>query len=95
MPETNPTGSPVSIREFRIEDAEAVHRWFNNPEATKTLMEQRDSFDMENAEGWTRAAAAGEGNDRKYAIVVPGSSSRSGSPPSTGFSSRWLPSWDA
>ncbi|MDQ2621519.1 MAG: GNAT family N-acetyltransferase [Actinomycetota bacterium] len=72
MPETNPTGSPVSIREFRIEDAEAVHRWFNNPEATKTLMEQRDSFDMENAEGWTRAAAAGEGNDRKYAIVVPG-----------------------
>ena len=72
MSSTDPAESPVSIRDFRLEDAEAVHRWFNNPEATKTLMEQRDSFDMENAKGWTRAAAAREGNDRKYAIVVPG-----------------------
>lgn len=63
---------PVSIREFRIEDAEAVHRWFNNPEATKTLMEERESFSMEQAEGWTAAAVRNEGEDRKYAIEVPG-----------------------
>lgn len=72
MSENEPAGSPVSIREFRPEDAEAVHRWFNNPEATKTLMERRDSFNLENAEGWTRAAVAQEGNDRKFAIMVPG-----------------------
>ena len=63
---------PCSIRDFRIEDAEAVHRWFNNREATKTLMEQRESFTIENAEGWTAHAARQEGEDRKYAIEVPG-----------------------
>lgn len=61
-----------SIRDFRIEDAPAVHRWFNNREATKTLMEQRESFSLENAEGWTAHAAKQEGEDRKYAIEVPG-----------------------
>ncbi len=66
------TGPPASIREFRMEDAEAVHRWFNNPKATATLMEQRDSFNRENAEGWTRAAVEQKGNDRKFAILVPG-----------------------
>lgn len=49
-----------------------MHRWFNNREATSTLMEQRDSFSMENAEGWTAHAAKQEGEDRKYAIEVPG-----------------------
>lgn len=63
---------PCSIRDFRPEDAEAVHRWFNNREATKTLMEQRESFGMENAIGWTEHAAKQEGEDRKYAIQVPG-----------------------
>jgi RimJ/RimL family protein N-acetyltransferase len=63
---------PVSIREFRPEDAEAVHRWFNNPDATRTLMEVRPSFNEEQARGWTAAAVRNEGEDRKYAIVVPG-----------------------
>jgi RimJ/RimL family protein N-acetyltransferase len=63
---------PCSIRDFRPDDAEAVHRWFNNREATKTLMEQRESFEMENAIGWTEHAAKQEGEDRKYAIEVPG-----------------------
>lgn len=63
---------PCSIREFRLDDAGAVHRWFNNPAATRTLMEQRDSFTAENAEGWTRAAVEGRGNDRKFAIMIPG-----------------------
>lgn len=66
------TKPPATIREFRMEDAESVHRWFNNPRATATLMEQRDSFNLENAEGWTRAAVEQKGNDRKFAILVPG-----------------------
>ena len=61
-----------SIRDFRIDDAAAVHRWFNNREATKTLMEQRVSFSLESAEGWTANAAEQSGEDRKYAIEVPG-----------------------
>src|SRR6202012_1038611 len=48
------------------------HRWFNNPEATKSLMEQRDSFKLEQAEGWTERARGEDGGDRKYAIVVEG-----------------------
>ncbi|MCB0828511.1 MAG: GNAT family N-acetyltransferase [Solirubrobacterales bacterium] len=62
----------VSLREFRADDAEAVHRWFNNPEATRTLMERRPSFSLEQARGWTENAAASAGEDRKYAIEVPG-----------------------
>src|SRR3569623_1026512 len=63
----------VSLRSFRPEDAPAVHRWFNNPEATKSLMEQRGSFSLEEDEAWTRRAVnADEGEDRKYAIVVAG-----------------------
>lgn len=62
----------VSLRPFEPADASAVHRWFNNPEATRTLMEKRESFTLENAKGWTAAAVAGEGPDRKFAIVVEG-----------------------
>ena len=63
--------APVSIRPFRPDDAPAVHRWFNNPEAVKTLMEVRDSFSEEDARGWTERAMEDSGEDRKYAIVVP------------------------
>lgn len=62
----------VSLRRFEPGDAAAVHRWFNNEEATKTLMEQRQSFSMEEAEGWARRAADDSGEDRKFAIVVEG-----------------------
>jgi RimJ/RimL family protein N-acetyltransferase len=62
----------VTLRPFRPEDAAAVHRWFNNPEATRTLMEQRPSFSREEAEAWTRRAMDDGGEDRKYAIVVAG-----------------------
>ncbi len=52
----------VSLRRFEPGDAAAVHRWFNNPEATKTLMEQREAFSMEQAEGSaTMCAARGSG----------------------------------
>jgi [ribosomal protein S5]-alanine N-acetyltransferase len=62
----------VSLRPFQPADAAAVHRWFNNPEATRTLMESRESFSMEQAEAWARRAMDDSGEDRKYAIVVEG-----------------------
>jgi RimJ/RimL family protein N-acetyltransferase len=60
------------LRPFEPGDAEAVHRWFNNPEATRTLMEQRGSFSLEDARGWVARAMDDSGEDRKYAIVVDG-----------------------
>ena len=62
----------VSLRPFQPGDAPAVHRWFNNPQATETLMEQRDEFTLEQAEAWTGRAMDGSGEDRKFAIVVEG-----------------------
>jgi RimJ/RimL family protein N-acetyltransferase len=34
----------VSLRRFEPGDAAAVHRWFNNDRATRTLVVQRQSF---------------------------------------------------
>ena len=62
----------VSLRRFQPGDAPAVHRWFNNPAATASLMEQRDSFSLEQAEAWTERASDDSGEDRKFAIVVEG-----------------------
>jgi RimJ/RimL family protein N-acetyltransferase len=62
----------VSLRRFEPGDAAAVHRWFNNPEATASLMEQRDGFSPEEAEAWVGRAMDDSGEDRKYAIVVEG-----------------------
>lgn len=62
----------VTLRRFEPGDAAAVHRWFNNPAATASLMEQRDEFTPEQAEAWTRRAIDDAGEDRKYAIVVEG-----------------------
>jgi RimJ/RimL family protein N-acetyltransferase len=60
------------LRRFEEGDAAAVHRWFNSPEATKTLMEQRQSFSIDEAEAWARRAMDDSGEDRKFAIVVGG-----------------------
>jgi [ribosomal protein S5]-alanine N-acetyltransferase len=65
-------GPEVRLREFEPGDAPAVHRWFNNAEATRTLMEQRESFSEEDAKGWVDRAMDSSGEDRKYAIVVEG-----------------------
>jgi len=62
----------VSLRPFEPGDAPAVHRWFNNPAAVQSLMEQRDEFTREQAEAWTRRAMDDSGEDRKFAIVVEG-----------------------
>ena len=62
----------VRLRRFEPGDAPAVHRWFNNPAATASLMEQRDSFSLQDAEGWTQRALDDSGEDRKFAILVEG-----------------------
>jgi len=62
----------VSLRAFEPGDAAAVERWFNNPRATETLMEQRESFSTADASGWVERAMDESGEDRKYAIVVEG-----------------------
>jgi RimJ/RimL family protein N-acetyltransferase len=62
----------VSLRRFRPADAVAVHRWFNNPAATATLMERRERFSEQDALGWVERAIDASGEDRKYAILVEG-----------------------
>jgi RimJ/RimL family protein N-acetyltransferase len=62
----------VSLRGFEPGDAAAVHRWFNNPRATKTLVAQRQAFSPEEAARWVERAMDADGEDRKYAIVVAG-----------------------
>ena len=62
----------ISLREFRLEDAAAVHRWFNSPAATANLLEHRDSFSEEEAKAWVERAMDSSGEDRKWAVVVEG-----------------------
>jgi RimJ/RimL family protein N-acetyltransferase len=67
-----PDPPKVSLRAFEPGDAAAVHRWFNNREATRTLVVQREAFSTEEAEDWVRRAMDDSGEDRKYAILVEG-----------------------
>lgn len=60
----------VWLRAFEPGDAAAVHRWFNNAEATVTLMEQRPGFSEQDAERWVERAMDDSGEDRKYAVMV-------------------------
>lgn len=65
----------VRIRPFQPDDAVQVHAWFNNPEIINSLMEVRESFSVEQAEGWVARAIehdTEDGPDRKYAILVEG-----------------------
>jgi RimJ/RimL family protein N-acetyltransferase len=62
----------VRLRGFEPRDAVAVHRWFNNHDATATLMEQRSGFSEQDAERWVERAMDDSGEDRKYAIMVEG-----------------------
>ena len=66
----------ISLRDFRPEDAEAVHRWFNSPAATANLLEHRDSFSVQDARRWVdRAidqAKDPDAEDRKWAVEVEG-----------------------
>ncbi|MDP9227873.1 MAG: GNAT family N-acetyltransferase [Actinomycetota bacterium] len=62
----------ISLREFRPEDATAVHRWFNSPAATANLLEHRESFSEDDARAWVERAMNSSGEDRKWAIAVEG-----------------------
>ncbi|MGI9557120.1 MAG: GNAT family N-acetyltransferase [Solirubrobacterales bacterium] len=66
------TRPEVLLRAFRAGDAVAVHRWCNNRDATASLMETRSSFSEEDARGWVERAMRDSGEDRKWAIEVPG-----------------------
>jgi RimJ/RimL family protein N-acetyltransferase len=62
----------VILRDFRPDDAEAVHRWFNDERVTADLVGSRDSFDLEAARGWVERAMD-TSSDRKWAITIDGS----------------------
>src|ERR671910_1248241 len=66
----------ISLRDFRPEDAEAVHRWFNSPAATANLLEHRESFTEDDARQCVERAIEQtddpESDDRKWAIEVEG-----------------------
>jgi len=61
----------VSLRDFHPDDAEAVHRWFNDQRVTADLVASRDSFDLEAAADWVRRAQD-PSRDRKWAITIDG-----------------------
>jgi RimJ/RimL family protein N-acetyltransferase len=67
----------ISLRDFRPEDAEAVHRWFNSPAATANLLEHREGdFTEQDARRWVERAIeqskAQDSEDRKWAVDVEG-----------------------
>jgi RimJ/RimL family protein N-acetyltransferase len=62
----------VKLRDFRPDDAEAVHRWFNDELVTEDLVGNRDSFTLEDAAGCVERAMD-TSRDRKWAITIDGS----------------------
>jgi RimJ/RimL family protein N-acetyltransferase len=62
----------VTLRDFRPEDADAVHRWFNDERVTADLVGSRDEFTPEDANGWVERAMD-TSRDRKWAISIDGS----------------------
>lgn len=62
----------VTLRDFRLDDADAVHRWFNDERVTADLVGSRDSFGPDDARGWVARAIEAE-DDRKWAITTDGS----------------------
>jgi RimJ/RimL family protein N-acetyltransferase len=61
----------IDLRDFRPDDAHAVHRWFNSAEVTADLVGSRDSFSEDDARGWVERAMD-TSRDRKWAILLDG-----------------------
>ena len=61
----------IELRDFRPDDAPAVHRWFNNADVTADLVGSRDSFSEDDARGWVERAMD-TSRDRKWAILLDG-----------------------
>jgi len=62
----------VELRDFRPDDAPAVHRWFNDERVTADLVGRRDGFSPAAAEDWVERAMDAS-RDRKWAITIDGS----------------------
>jgi RimJ/RimL family protein N-acetyltransferase len=62
----------VKLRDFRSDDVEAVHRWFNDERVTADLVGSRESFSPDDARGWVDRAMD-TSRDRKWAITIDGS----------------------
>ncbi len=63
--------SKIELRDFRPDDAPAVHRWFNDPRVTADLVGSRESFTEEDARGWIERAMD-TARDRKWGILLDG-----------------------
>jgi RimJ/RimL family protein N-acetyltransferase len=63
--------SRIELRDFRPDDAPAVHRWFNDPRVTADLVGSRQSFNEDDAHGWIDRAID-TSRDRKWAILLDG-----------------------
>ena len=63
----------IELRDFRADDAAAVHRWFNDPQVTADLVGRRETFSGGDARGWVERAMD-TGRDRKWAILLDGGS---------------------
>jgi RimJ/RimL family protein N-acetyltransferase len=61
----------VRLRDFRLDDAEVVHRWFNDERVTADLVGSRDSFALDDARSWVERAMD-TSRDRKWAITIDG-----------------------
>jgi [ribosomal protein S5]-alanine N-acetyltransferase len=61
----------VELRDFRPEDAAAVHRWFNDERVTADLVGRREGLSDEDAGAWVERAMD-RSRDRKWAIVLDG-----------------------
>ena len=55
----------ISLRDFRPEDAAAVHRWFNSPAATANLLEHRDEFTEDDAGAGSSARSSSRRSGRR------------------------------
>jgi RimJ/RimL family protein N-acetyltransferase len=62
----------VGLRDFRPDDAGAVHRWFNDERVTADLVGSREAFTEADASGWVERAMDAS-RDRKWAITIDGS----------------------
>jgi ribosomal-protein-alanine N-acetyltransferase len=61
----------IELRDFRPDDAQAAHRWFNDPKVTADLVGSRETFSDDDARGWIERAMD-TSRDRKWAIVLDG-----------------------
>jgi RimJ/RimL family protein N-acetyltransferase len=61
----------IELRDFRAEDAAAVHRWFNDPRVTADLVGRRETFTEDDARSWVERSMD-TSRDRKWAILLDG-----------------------